>query len=130
MHILFTLLTIIVPLMFFDWHARMVFIAKAYPRRYGHGKSWKRAHKHYKNNHSFLERLFWIFAFKEKYEDKYKMIAYLAYAHLFTTIFTLCITLISLTLFPDSVIWIYVYIGNFVLWLIRFIYDNSIAKGK
>lgn len=130
MHIVFISLTIIIPLLFFDWHARMVFIAKAYPRRYGHGKSWKKAHKHYKNNHSFIERLFWIFAFKEKYEGKYEMIAYLSYIHLFTTIVTLCVTLISLMSIPNSVIWIYIYTGNAIFWIVRFIYNNAIAREK
>ena len=57
--------------LFMDWHARRVFIARGYCRRYGHGKSWNRAHKHYKTNWSILERMIWMPVFKEWYENKF-----------------------------------------------------------
>lgn len=58
MYKFFIILSIVVPFLFLDWHARMVFLAVAYPRRYGHGKSWNRAYKHYKNNWTFFKDYF------------------------------------------------------------------------
>lgn len=121
------ILCIILPFLFFDWHARMVFISVGYRRRYGHGKSWNRAHKHYKNNWSFLERMLWLVLFKEPYENKYKMLAYLSYVHAFLTIVTICCSLISLNLFPNSKIWVYEFIVYNIFWISRFIYSNNIA---
>ena len=57
MYVLGVILIIVCPFFFIDWHARMVIIARAYPRKYSHGKSWKRAHKHYKSNWTLVERL-------------------------------------------------------------------------
>ena len=82
MGIFLTITFIILSFAFIDWHARSVFMARAYPRRYGHGKSWNRAHKHYKTNWTFLQRMLWIPMFKEEYEDKYRFIAYLSFAHM------------------------------------------------
>ena len=61
------------------WYSRSVFIACGYCRRYGHGKSWKRAHKHYKTNWSFWQRIFWVPVFKESYESDFRLMAYFAY---------------------------------------------------
>ena len=43
MYIVAVITAIVVLFLFWDWHARMVFMARGYPRRYGHGKSWNRA---------------------------------------------------------------------------------------
>ena len=130
MGIFLTITFIILPFAFFDWHARMVFVAVAYPRRNGHGKSWKRAHKHYKTNWTFLQRMLWIPMFKEEYEDKYRFIAYLSFAHMALTVVTLAFFIISIICFPNSKIWIYEFLGYSVFWILRFIYDNAIARGK
>ena len=128
---------VICPLFLTDWHARMVIIARAYCRRYGHGKSWKRAHKHYKTNSTFLQRMLWIPMFKEEYEDKYRFIAYLSFAHMALTLVTLAFFIISVICFPtsqigfpNSKIWIYEFLGYSVFWILRFIYDNAIARGE
>jgi hypothetical protein len=128
---------IILSFAFIDWHARMVFMARAYPRRYGHGKSWKRAHKHYKTNWTFLQRMLWIPMFKEVYEDKYRFIAYLSYVHVTLTLVTLAFFIISVICFPTSQIgfptskiWFYEFIVYSVFFILRFIYDNAIARGE
>ena len=128
---------IILSFAFIDWHARSVFMARAYRRRYGHGKSWKRAHKHYKTNWTFLQRMLWIPMFKEEYEDKYRFIAYLSYVHVTLTLVTLAFFIISVICFPTSKIgfptskiWIYEFLGYSVFWILRFIYDNAIARGE
>ena len=130
MGIFLTITFIILSFAFIDWHARSVFMARAYPRRYGHGKSWKRAHKHYKTNWTFLQRMLWIPMFKEEYEDKYRFIAYLSFAHMALTVVTLAFFIISIICFPNSKIWIYEFLGYSVFWLLRFIYDNAIARGE
>lgn len=130
MYIVGVLSLIILPFIFFDWHARMVFMAIAYPRRYGHGKSWNRAHKHYKTNWTFFQRLLWIPIFKEEYENKYRTIAYLSYTHATLTFVSVSFYLISIYNFPDSKIWVYEFVGYSVFWILRFIYDNAIAREK
>lgn len=121
---------IIFGFLFLDWHARMVFIAIGYPGKNGHGKSWKRASKHYKKNNSFLERILWRVVFKESYDSKYRWLAYLSYIHMVTSIFTITWFLISVSFFPNSKIWITVFACNFIFSLLRFIYDNAIARGE
>jgi len=130
MHIFFTLLYIVLAPLFLEWHARGVFIARAYRRRYGHGKSWKRAHKHYKTNWTFIERMLWVHAFKEKYEDKYRIIAYLSYIHTAFMIVMAVSFLVLEHLFPLENAWLGIFIAYFVFWVIRFIYDNAIARGE
>ena len=130
MYIVGVLSLIILPFIFFDWHARMVFMAIAYPRRYGHGKSWNRAHKHYKTNWTFFQRLLWIPIFKEEYENKYRIIAYLSYTHATLTFVSVSFYLISIYNFPDSKIWVYEFLGYSVFWILRFVYDNAIAREK
>lgn len=129
MYVFGAILVFVLLFLFCDWHARMVFLARAYPRRYGHGKSWNRAYKHYKSNWSFVERLFWIFLFKESYESKYRFFAYISYLHAILTILTVGCFLVSINLFPDSKFWIYVFIGCSCVGVIRIIYSNSIARG-
>ena len=121
---------IILPVFVFEVHARGVFIATAYPRKYGHGKTWKKARKHYKSNWSFFERMLWLVVFKEYYDTKYRMLAYFAYAHFLSAIITVCCFLISINFFPDSKIWIYVVNGYAVFILLRFIYDDAVGRKK
>jgi hypothetical protein len=68
--------------------------------------------------------------FKEEYEDKYRFIAYLSFAHMALTVVTLAFFIISIICFPNSKIWIYEFGGYSVFWILRFIYDNAIARGK
>ncbi len=120
---------VILLFLLFDWQARMVFMARAYPGRYGHGKSWNRAHKHYKQNWSLFERILWLFVFREYYEGKYKAFAYLSYIHAFLAAITVCFFWVSIKIFPDSRVWVYEFIGYSVFTLSRFIYNDSIARG-
>jgi hypothetical protein len=108
----------------------MVIIARAYCRRYGHGKSWKRAHKHYKINWTMVERLLWIPLFKEWYERKYRTIAILSYVHFAFMIVTLCVCCVSLILFPNSKLWVYEFGFYSLFWMLRVIYDDAIATEK
>jgi len=130
MYNLLFIFTIVFQLLFFDWHARMVFMARAYVRKYGHGKSWKRAHKHYKSNWNFVQRLLWVPMFKEVYESKHKTIAYLSFVHYFFAIATVLFYLFSTIFFTNSKMWIYEYYGYSLFGVFRFIYDNAIARGE
>ena len=129
MYIYFVLIGIYIgPFLFFDWHARFVFVLTGYPRRYGHGKSGARAEKHYKANWSLIQRLLWIPMFKEWYETKYRIMAYLSYIHFALTIVCSALFLISDSYFPDSKIWIYCGIVYHIFYVLRFIYDNAIGR--
>ena len=130
MYILGVIIVIICSLLVIELHARMVFLARAYRRRYGHGKSWKRAHKHYKSNWTIFERLLWIHAFKEWYERKYRIIAVLSYVHFVFAFITICISCISLVFFPNSKLWVYDFILYSLFFASRFVYDNAIATEK
>ncbi len=130
MYILGVILIIVGPFLLIDWHARGTIIARAYCRRYGHGKSWKRAHKHYKSNWTLVERLLWIPLFKEWYERKYRTIAILSYVHLVVVIVTLCLSCVSFPLYPNSKLWVYELVFYSLFWIFRFIYDNAIATEK
>ena len=79
MYRFFVIFMIVFMNIFEDWHAKMVFLARGYPRRNGHGKSWNRAYKHYKTNWTLVQRLLWIPLFKENYEQKYRDIAIFSY---------------------------------------------------
>ena len=115
---------------FEDWHAKMVFLARGYPRRYGHGKSWNRAYKHYKTNWTLVQRLLWVPLFKEKYEQKYRDIAILSYIQLSFTLIMIGVFLINVYCFPSSKFWIYTFIVYAFFWMLRFIYNNHIAREK
>ena len=130
MHIIGTALVIIVTFLICDWHARMVFLARAYPRRYGHGKTWKRATKHYKTRWTLLQRLLWLHVFKEKYEDKYVAFAYISYIHLVLTFITACFSVVALAWYPESRIWIYVFIAYAIFMFFRIVYTDIIATAK
>lgn len=115
---------------FMEWHARMVFVAVGYPRRNGHGKSFNRARKHYKANWTFWQRLLWIPVFKEQYENKYREMAYLSYAHVLVTLLTTIIILVDEFILTEINFWRYAFIAVSVFAIVRFIYDNGVGKGN
>ena len=119
---------VLLSFLFFDWHARRVFIACAYCGRYGHGKSWNRAYKHYKGNWNFCQRMFWVNVFKEKYEIRFRMISFFSYAHLIISLGTILVFYINELAFSSVVFWQYVFLFFTVFTVIRFIYDNHIAR--
>ncbi len=114
--------------LFFDWHARFVFITTGYPRKYGHGKSWNRANKHYKKNWSLLQRLLWIFVFKERYDSKFRLFAYLSYIHFALMIIYEVALMAVLSMFPESDVFAYLTLGYGSFVILRFMYSNAIGK--
>ena len=128
MYLVGIIMLVLAAVLIMDWHARMVFVACIYPRRYGHGKSWKRAYKHYKNTWSLFQRLFWIPLLKESYGSLYRVIAFLAYTHAVFALITGCWFLVD-SLITHNEYWIYVFVVFFIFTIIRFIFDNAIAKG-
>ena len=130
MYIFGVIIIIVAPFFIIDFHARMTIIARAYCRRYGHGKSYNRARKHYKTNWTLVERLLWIPLFKEWYESKYRTIAILSYVHMGMAMVTLCVSCISLALFPDSKLWVYEFCFYSLFWIFRYAYDSAIATKK
>lgn len=123
-------LLVILPFLVTEWHARGVFVAIAYPRKYGHGKSWKRVKKHYKTKWSVLERIFWMPVFREYYERKYRCMAYLSYIHILLGCLTICSLLINEFVFLKFIFWHYVAIACSAILLLRIVYDDSIGRGK
>ena len=121
---------ILYSLLILDWHARSVFIARAYCRRYGHGKSWNRGLKHYKSNWSFIQRALWIHAFKEWYEHEYRLIAYLSYVHVALSILTIGCLYLDEYIFKACNFWHYVFAIFGVYTILRFVYDNAIGRRK
>jgi len=121
---------VIVGFLTFEIHARAVFVASGYPRRNGHGKSWKRAHKHYKSNWSTFQRLLWVFVFKESYEDRYVIMAYLSYTHFVISLLTIIMFVIDEFVFTQISFWIYFFGPYAALTMIRFIQSDYVAKGK
>ena len=130
MYRLYTIFIIALSVIFEDWHARMVFMARAYPRRYGHGKSWNRAHKHYKENWTLVQRLLWIPLFKEAYEEKYRLFAFLSYIQSSLALITSGVFLVCDYFFPDSKFWVYVFVVYAIFFMLRVIYTDYIARGK
>lgn len=113
-----------------DWHARCVFVAIGYPRRYGHGKSWNRANKHYKKTWSFRDRILWRVVFREPYESKYEWMAYWSYIHIAVSLITAVCFLLYMFLFQDSkIIFAYTFIADTVVFLIRVGYSAWVARG-
>ncbi len=108
----------------FDWWSRMVFMARGYRRRHRHGKTWKRAHKHYKANWTFWQRMFWVPVFKEEYESRFRFLAYFSFAQLGISIVVLTALCFNL-MFWDTL----VKISCFYV-LFRVIYINWVATGK
>lgn len=131
MYVVGTILMFIVPLLVDDWHARIVFIATGYPRRYGHGKSFKRAKKHYKSNWTLIQRLLWIPLFKEEYETKYRAMAYLSYLHSALTLIGItCFLIDEFVLVSNTTFWHYVFCVVALFFMARFVYDSDIGAKK
>lgn len=131
MHIVLMTVILLSTNIFIEWHAKYVFVYTGYPRRYGHGKSGNRAKKHYKNTWNVWQRLLWIPLFKEKYETKYMVMAYLSYANTLFTVITLITFYQSCYISKDgtpSRAWVYLFIAWFVFWYVRFMYSNAIGK--
>ena len=127
---LFLIICIILPFWVIDWHARFVFVFGIYPRRYGHGKSGGRAFKHYKKNWSLFQRLLWIPVFKEAYETKHRIVAYLSYTHTFIALLTITFFLLEEFVIRNSDFWVKLYVVFAILVILRFIYDNDLGRGK
>ena len=115
---------------FFEWYAKSVFLARGYPRKYGHGKSWKRARKHYKTNWTFIQRMLWVFVFKEVYSSEYRMMAYMSYIHSIFAFVTISCFLLNEFLLSNFVFWQYIFVAYGIFTLIRYIHDNAIATAK
>ena len=125
------LFVIIFSFLFLDWHARYIFVATGYPRRYGHGKSFNRAKKHYKSNWTLTQRLLWIPLFKEEYEDKYRIMAYLSYINFSLMLITgVSFLVVSNYFFENIRSWVYVFVVYHVFCILQFIYNNSIGRKK
>ena len=107
------------------WYSRLVFIASGYCRRYGHGKTWKRAHKHYKTNWTFLQRLFWVMVFKEQYESDFCLLAYFAYLQSF---FAIVLTLFTVLGLYHSIAMRCVGLAYCAIVLIRYIHADYVAR--
>ena len=123
-------LLIIGPFVFEEFYSKFVFIARGYCRRYGHGKSFNRAKRHYKNSWTFSQRIFWSFVFKEKYEHKYITMAYFSYAHLLLTLIVALCFIIDAFVLTKVAFFQYMYAILVVFFLIRYTYDNRIAREK
>lgn len=129
---LYIILFFVVAFLFLDWWSKMIFIACAYCKRYRHGKSWNRAHKHYKMNWSLLQRMLWIPAFREHYEGRYRLLAYSSYLQLILTIVTVilfCNPTVFVLLQNSKVLGCYVF-GHFITIVLRIIYNDFLASGK
>jgi hypothetical protein len=129
MYIIVTILSIIFGVIIMDWHTRMVFMARVYLRKHHHGKTWKRAHMHYKSNWSLCQRLLWIPMFKEQYENKYKTLAYLSYFYVFVALTTIVCFLLNELVYKNVLFWHYSMIAFAITTILRAIYNNVIAKG-
>lgn len=120
--IIFTICSVL----FFDWHSRMVMLARVY----AHGKTSRRGRRHYKKHWTLLQRLFWIPLFKEPYSGAYRMIAYFSYGHVILALSTIIGFLLNEFVFLDVDFWHYIFIAMTVFFMLRFIYVNAIARGK
>ena len=130
MYRLYTIFLISFTIIIEDLHARMVFIAAGYRRRYGHGKTWNRAYKHYKANWTLVQRLLWIPLFKEEYEEKYRLFAFLSYIQSSLALITSGVFLVCDCFFSDSRFWVYVFVVYTIFFILRVIYTDYIAREK
>ena len=126
--ILCVTLSTLVFFLFFEWHARFVFICAVYPRRYGHGKSWKRAHKHYKSHWTLRQRLLWLPVFKEAYESKYRWMAYLSYIHIGYVLLSLAGFVLGQFVFSWD-FWPWFFVSYLFFTLIRWCHSNAVGRG-
>lgn len=110
-----------------DWYSRGTFIARGYVRRNGHGKTWKRAKKHYKSNWSFWERMIWKPIFSEYYGRKFKTMVVLAYIHFILLILTIAFLLFDEFLISTCTFWHYIFIAFSIFSIVRYVHSNAIA---
>ena len=129
-YVWFIPIVILLSSLFLEWHARGVFVAIGYPRKYGHGKSWKRAHRHYKQNWTFIQRMLWIPVFKEEYDSKFRMLAYISYANWIIAPALVALTIVGYFNSADRWFFVWILIGFLIFLLIRFIYSNDLGRGK
>jgi len=113
-----------------DFWARLVFLAAVYRGRYKHGKTGNRATKHYKKNWTFLQRLFWLPAFKEYYEFEYRALAIFSYVQYIFGVFIIVFFWVSMALFPSSKIWVDTFGMYMLLIFVRIFHNNGVARGK
>lgn len=131
MYIIPILLSIVGQFLMLEFQGRMIFVFVIYPRKHKHGKTANRAKKHYKANWTFMQRLFWIPVFKEEYEPRYKWMGIFFYIHLFFTIITLIVILITHIITYDPLVWLPIYVIGHIVFLVRFIYNNQqTGRGK
>ena len=119
---------VLLTFLFFDWHARFVFVGTGYPRKYGHGKSEKRASAHYKRNWTFVQRILWVPLFKEKYRSDYRLMAYFGYFHFFVTLVTIACFLIDELVLVDVNFWRYAFYAYYAVTILRYCHSNAIGK--
>lgn len=112
--------------LFVDWHARMVMLARVY----AHGKTWNRARRHYKKHWTLLQRLFWTPLFKEPYSSAYRMIAYFSYMHVILALSTIIGFLLNEFVFLDVDFWHYIFLAMTIIIILRAIYDDAVVRGK
>jgi len=125
---LLLILIIVLFAMFLEWHAKYVFVAIVYPRKYGHGKSWKKANRHYKITWTFWQRLLWVPIFCECYPGRYRFMAILSYLNVIVTVSTIIVTLVA---FACNLVSLFVvsYAICAIFDILRFCYNNAIARG-
>ena len=121
------LFLIVIQVFVIDWYVRLVFLSRVYCRKYGHGKSWKRARKHYKSIWTFFERILWIPMFAEKYEKKHRSMAYQAYAHYGVATISIICFLLDEFMLTGIAFWQYIFAVLVLLTLFRYIYSDHIA---
>ena len=127
---------IVITVTAWDIHAKAVFLAVGYTRVHHHGKTFKRVWRHYFANWSFIQRVFWIPVFAEKYSVKYRLMPILSIAHwliavtmtffFFSDLFN--IADIYIAIYPVEIFIFCFVFGPFTIG--RFIYTNAIARGK
>lgn len=123
-------LMIIFPVVLMDWHAHGVFVARGYRRRYGHGKSWARASKHYKTNWTFIQRMLWIPVFKEPYERKYRRFAFLTYIHWTLALIAVICFFLDEYVFWDIHFWREPFYVTSIFFMFRYIYNDLVGTSK
>jgi len=128
----FLCLLIIATAAFFDLHAKMVFLTCGYSRVHHHGKSWKRATAHYRENWSIWKRLFWVPVFAEAYTAKIRALAILSYLHdALAVIFLSLYAAADLAGAIPDLVWILFLAVIFLPYTLgKFIYTNALARGK
>ena len=114
----------------FDFHARMVFIARAYRRRYGHGKTWNRARKHYKKNWTFWQRMLWVPVFKESYEFEVKFLVAFSYIQAFLGFLSIILLYVNEFIITNFSFWHYAFLVYAIVSFVRYAYDDLYATGK